>query len=152
MTVGITIVPAESAHELEWRELWQQYCGSADVSTDITDATWARILDTGSGVGCVVALANQRVAGFATYVQHPSTWELKPCCYVEDLYIDKLQRGRALNIGGQLAEHMIARLDAGEWSRLYGITRTENLLAQKLYGRFSAGEPYLRYVRKPRPV
>jgi hypothetical protein len=114
-----------------------------------TDTTWNRILDEHSDVGCILALANGRVVGFATYVEHPSTWELKPACYVEDLYIEKRHSGRALNVGIQMAEHMISRLEAGEWSSLYGITRAENVVAQKLYAIFSGGEPCLRYVRKP---
>jgi ribosomal protein S18 acetylase RimI-like enzyme len=152
MTIGVSIVPAAPANELEWRAQWKLYCGSANVSTEVTDTTWNRILDEHSGVGCIIALANERVVGFATYVEHPSTWELKPACYVEDLYIEKRHRGRVLNVGVQMAEHMICRLEAGEWSRLYGITRAENVVAQKLYAIFSGGEPYLRYVRKPRPA
>jgi len=141
----ISITPAGPEHEQGWRELWAIYCGDGIAET-VTTATWQRILDPGSSIGAYIAVDNGNVVGFVTFVEHEGTWETKPLCYVEDLYVTKLYRGDKTGIGHSLAAVLLARLRSGEWSRVYGITRTDNVVAQRLYRGFATGEPYLRYV------
>lgn len=147
MPFPLNIIPAVPVHEAEWRELWAQYCGGG-LPAETTEATWRRILDEDSPIGCVVAMMDGLVVGFVTFVEHECTWETKSVCYVEDVFVSKLHRGSALGVGFALASHFLQRLQAGEWSRLYGITRAENKLAQRLYSRYAQGEPYMRYVLK----
>lgn len=147
MPLHLIIISAVSAHEADWRGLWDQYCGGG-VSAEITDATWRRILDDDSPVGCVVAMIDGLVVGFVTYVEHECTWETKAVCYIEDVFVSELHRGPALGVGFALAAHFLQRLQVGEWVRLYGITRAENMLAQRLYSRYAKGESYVRYVLK----
>lgn len=148
MQRAISILPAGSAHEAGWRALWPLYCGHMQPAPEITDVTWRRILDPNSPMGAVMAVADSEVVGFIIFVTHECTWELKPVCYVEDLYVAKRFRGSRLGIAVQMGQRLIERLQAGEWSRLYGITHADNILAQRLYAPFTAGEPYLRYVLK----
>lgn len=147
MPLHLDIIPSTPAYEADWRGLWEQYCGGG-VSAETTDATWRRILDKDSPIGCVVAMMDGLVVGFVTYVEHECTGETKSVCYVEDVFVSKLHRGPAMGVGGALAAHFLHRLQAGEWARLYGITRAENKLAQRLYSRYAKGEPYMRYVLK----
>ncbi len=142
------IEPVRLEHEAGWRALWAQYCDGA-VQTLITDATWRRILDPQSKTGGIVATMASEVIGFVTFVEHDCTWELGPVCYVEDLFVAKAHRGRKLGVGVAMAEHLVARLNTGEWTRLYGITRAGNDVAQALYNQFAQGQDYKRYVIKP---
>lgn len=146
----LTICAASQDHAEGWRDLWDQYCGGA-VAQEISDETWRRILDPSNPIGSVVALAESRVVGFVTYVEHECTWETKSVCYVEDVFVSKLHRGPALGVGHAMAGYLMNRLQAGKWARVYGITHVENILAQRLYGRYTQGEPYLRYVVKANP-
>lgn len=146
----VTIRDAQPEHESGWRLLWERYCGGC-LAADVTAATWRRILDPSASIGAIMAEVDNQVVGFVTYVEHEGTWELKKLCYVEDLYIDKGHRGDVVGVGQALASELVARLERGEWSRLYGITRQDNVVAQRLYRRFSQGEPYMRYVIKGRP-
>lgn len=141
----VTICSVGAEHEIGWRALWAAYCGDA-VTAEITEATWQRMLDAESRVGGVVATIGTEVVGFITFVEHDCTWEIHPVCYVEDLYVAPLRRGRTLGVGAKMGAHLLERLNMGEWARLYGITKSDNLPAQHLYRAFAQGEPYLRYV------
>lgn len=143
----VTIHDARPEHESGWRRLWDLYCDGG-IAADVTDATWRRIVDPASSIGALIAKVDNQISGFVTYVEHEGTWELKKLCYVEDLFIDKRHRGDVIGVGQALASELLARLKHGEWSRLYGITRQDNVVAQRLYRRFSKGEPYMRYVIK----
>lgn len=145
MPALIEIIPALPEHEHGWRDLWNLYCGGS-LADATTNATWRRILDPLSSIGALVAVADGAVVGFVTYVEHEGTWETTPLCYVEDLYVAKAHRGDQAGIGRAFAGALLARLEAGTWSRLYGITRSDNVVAQRLYRRLAKGEPYLRYV------
>lgn len=144
---SLSIISALPAHETGWRDLWNQYCGGA-VTQEVSDATWRRIVDPSSSIGSIVALLENQVVGFITYVEHECTWETQTVCYIEDVFVSKHHRGSTLGVGHAIARHLIERLQAGEWARVYGITHTENILAQRLYGRYTHGEPYLRYVMR----
>lgn len=93
-------------------------------------------------------MLDDQVVGLATYVEHECTWESRSICYIEDMIVSKRHRGPRLNVGHAIGEHLIDRLHRGEWARLHCITRTDNILAQKLYEQYAAGEPYMRYVMK----
>lgn len=150
MTTRLHILPAASVHTEGWRVLWDQYCGGA-ITQQISDATWVRILDLANPIGSVVALLEDQVVGLLTYVEHECTWETKSVCYVEDVFVGKRHRGPVLGVGHALAGHLVHRLRAGEWARVYGITRVDNILAQRLYNHYTQGEPYLRYLMKGNP-
>jgi GNAT superfamily N-acetyltransferase len=143
----IEVVPANTYHETEWRNLWVLYCGGK-VSESVTASTWDRILDSNSSINGVIATHNSKPIGFITYVIHECTWEIKPVCYVEDLYVNKLYRGRKLNISLRMIKYLVEKLNAGEWSRLYGITQIDNDAARSMYEQFMVGEDYKRYVVK----
>lgn len=148
MSDALQVMDAQEGHYAGWRLLWDAYCRGG-LPEEISKATWARILDPGSAVGCLVAVLSGEVVGFVTYVTHECTWELTPVCYVEDVFVSKLRRGPALGVGFALRDELVGRLNRGCWSRLYGITRVENKVAQALYSTVASGQPYLRYVLKP---
>jgi len=143
--MDLEVLAPRQEHETGWRLLWDQYCDGA-IAAHISDATWQRLLDPASAIGGLIALSGSEVVGFAHYVVHEGTWEVKPICYVEDVFVSKLHRGRGSVVARAMAQTLFQRAHAGEWSRIWGVTAADNVVAQRLYAGFSAGQPYMRYV------
>lgn len=143
----IYIVPAAKEHEADWRTLWDLYCGDK-LPAHITDHTWQRIIDPSAPINALMAVSDRKVVAFLIWVEHEGTWETKPLCYIEDLYVDKFFRGRELDIGHKMIARLLDDLATGRWSRLYGLTSANNHTAQKLYDRFTNGESFVRYIVK----
>ena len=142
------IRPALPSDETVWRQLWRGYCDfyNADIQPEVTERTWARILDPDSSVMCMVAETGGTVTGFAHCVVHENTWELLPACYLEDLFVAPEARGRG--VGKALMEWLRNAMRAEGWSRLYWVTHRDNLIARDLYDQFVGADEFVRYVVK----
>jgi GNAT superfamily N-acetyltransferase len=129
-----------------WRDMWRGYCDfySAQVSPEVTQRTWKRILDPDSAIMCIVAEVEGRVCGFAHCVVHENTWESQPVCYLEDLYVDPSARGQG--VGAALIEWLRNAMRAEGWARIYWVTHESNERARRLYDRFTQADGFVRYV------
>jgi GNAT superfamily N-acetyltransferase len=134
-------------HEVGWRSLRDQYCDGA-IEQRVSDATWTRLLDPASAIAGLVTVSGGEVIGFANYVVYEGTWETKPIRYVEDVFVSKFYRGHGSLVARAMADRLVQRVCSGEWSRLWGITASDNLIAQRLYPGFAEGKPYVRYVMR----
>jgi len=137
----------EARDEPRWRELWLGYCRFYEyaVSEAVTRHTWARIMDPAAPVHAIVAeRAGAGVIGMANYVIHENTWSLTPVCYLEDLYVDPTER--ALGVGKQLIDWLVAQMQAQNWSRLYWNTKENNYRARGLYDKYTPHSGFVRYV------
>lgn len=143
----LEIIPINIYHETSWKELWKLYCGN-EVSENTIRLTWDKIIDDSSSVNGVIAVHDNKLIGFLTYVIHESTREIKSVCHIEDLYIDKHYRGRKLNVGLRLIRHLMERLNAGEWSKLYCIAKLDNHTVRSMCDQFMISEDYKLYVVK----
>lgn len=149
MTVFLPVIrDATVADEAAWRGLWGQYLTfyQVDLPEDVTDHTWARILDPSSRVSMRVAEVDGVLAGFAIHHFHDSTWVKTPDCYLEDLFLDAIFRGRG--IGRALIDDLIAITKAKGWSRLYWHTDQGNATARKLYDTYAPEDGHVRYRLK----
>lgn len=143
------IRPIEARDEAAWRRLWDGYCLFYEVSLspDVTQRTWERILDAISSIHAIVAEnGDGEVVGFCNYVVHENTWETKPVCYLEDLFVDPAIR--AQGVGRQLIDWLVAAMQTEGWSRLYWMTREDNYRARGLYDKYTPRDPFVRYVVK----
>jgi GNAT superfamily N-acetyltransferase len=117
-----------------WDELWSGYLRfyRADVSAEITDATFARLCE-GRGVmlGLVAVGDDDRPVGLAHLVFHPSTWSASGYCYLEDLYIKRDARGGGIARALFDAVYAAARERGAE--RVYWHTQQYNGSARSLY-------------------
>jgi GNAT superfamily N-acetyltransferase len=149
-TPSCTIRAALPSDEAAWRELWKGYCDfyDAQVSREVTDRTWKRILDPDSQIMCVVAEVEGQVYGFANCVVHENTWEAQPVCYLEDLFVRPAARGRG--IGSALLDWLRNAMRAEGWARLYWVTHEDNAPARRLYDRFATADGFVRYVIRQR--
>jgi len=151
--MAVTIRPAAPDDALAWRTLWRGYCEfyDAEVSEDVTAATWARILDAGQPVLGYVACADYAVIGFANAVLHLNTWSTRPVCYLEDLFVAPEARRRGA--ARALIETLVARGREAGWLRVYWMTHADNNRARKLYDTIAPVTKWVRYdVPMPAPV
>jgi GNAT superfamily N-acetyltransferase len=145
-TTPCIIRAALPADEPAWRELWKAYCDfyRAQLSDEVTQRTWARILDPDSQVMCIVAEVDGQVQGFANCVVHENTWETQAICYLEDLFVRPGARGHG--VGSALLEWLRNAMRAEGWARLYWVTKADNAQARRLYDRFTTADDFVRYV------
>jgi GNAT superfamily N-acetyltransferase len=131
--------------DTDWRILWSGYCTfyETDVPEAVTAATWERMLAPASPLFGRIAEWDGRIAGFTISILHEGSWTTRPCCYLEDLFVDPAFRGRG--IARALIEDLLARCRQQNWSRLYWHTRDSNQEARRLYDRFATADVFVRY-------
>lgn len=136
--------------EPAWRRLWKAYCAfyGAELTEEVTNRTWKRILDPDSALMCVVAEVEGKVYGFANCVVHENTWETQPICYLEDLFVDPAARRHG--IAKALVEWLRNSMRAEGWARLYWVTQGDNKEARALYDQFTEADGFVRYVLRPK--
>ena len=134
--------------EAAWRDLWAQYLAfySVDLSPEITNRTWARLMDPASPLAERVAVAEGVVQGFALHHHHCSTWVAGEDCYLEDLFVADAARG--LGLGRALIDDLIALAKARGWHRLYWHTDEGNSRARALYDSYTPWDGHVRYRLK----
>lgn len=133
------------ADEPAWRRLWARYNRfyEANVSDEVTDATWRRILDPASPLIGRAAEHDGDLAGFSISVLHECSWTIAPVCYLEDLFVAAEARGGG--IGSALIEDVIDLGRERGWSRIYWHTHADNAVARRLYDKFIAADDFVRY-------
>jgi GNAT superfamily N-acetyltransferase len=128
-----------------WMPLWQGYLTfyEVDIADDISMATWARILDPMNPLTSRVALVDGRVVGFANHHTHLTTWDIRPTCYFEDMFVAPTARG--LGVARALIDDLVALGKARDWVSIYWITAESNVTAQKLYDSYVPKDEFRRY-------
>src|SRR5258706_5143261 len=97
-----TIRPIVSTDFDAWKELWDGYnafygrAGPTTLPAETTAATWSRFLDPSEPVHALVAEYSGQLVGIAHYLQHRSTNQVPPACYLQDLFTDPRTRGRGI--------------------------------------------------------
>ncbi|MCX7288488.1 MAG: GNAT family N-acetyltransferase [Rhodobacterales bacterium] len=136
---------ATPADVAAWSRLWAEYLAfyGVQLAPDVTDATWARLMDEGSPVKARLAEVAGEVVGFAIHMHHPSTWVATEDAYLEDLFVAAAARGQGL--GRALIDDLVAIARARGWARLYWHTNAANTRARALYDQYVASDGHIRY-------
>ncbi len=137
------LVPADRA---QWDPLWRGYLEfyEAAIPADVTELTWTRFFDPVQPIFALGALVDDRLAGFAHYQFHLSTWSAGPYCYLEDLFVDPERRGQS--IGRRLIEATTEQARLAGATQLYWLTQASNLRAMALYDRVARRSGFLHYL------
>lgn len=146
--MAITIRDISAADEAEWRRLWEAYLAfyQVNLAPEVTDRTWARLIDPASPLKGRLAVVDGVVRGFALHHHHCSTWVLGEDCYLEDLFVADTARG--LGLGRALIDDLIALARARGWHRLYWHTDEGNARARALYDSYAPWDGHVRYRLK----
>jgi GNAT superfamily N-acetyltransferase len=135
-----------ASDEAAWRSLWAGYLDfyRASVESEATQALWSDLL-TGEGEvrGYVAARPGEPPLGLVHYLFHRSTWSTKPTCYLQDLYVDREQRG-----GGAakaLMDAVFADAATHGAFRVYWMTQEFNAPARSLYDTVGARSSFIVY-------
>ena len=136
---------ATASDHSAWAGLWAQYLAfyKITLAADVTDHTWARMLDPVSRLSGRFAFTDGVMVGFAIHHHHASTWVAGDDCYLEDLYLAASARGQG--IGRALLDDLIAVSRAKGCKRLYWHTDKCNQTARKLYNHYAQEDGHVRY-------
>ena len=142
----LDVRPARPDDERPWRVLWDGYCEfyEAEVPSEVTAATWRRLLEPAEPMEGLVAEQGGEVVGFVNVVLHPSTWGMAETCYLEDLFVSPAARGSGA--GRALIEAVLERARSRGWDKVYWHTRRDNARARALYDSFAKADDFVRYV------
>lgn len=141
----VEVRDATPSDESDFLRLWQGFCDGygLTLAPEVTDFTWARLMDPANPLTARLAIVDGRAQGFAIHQHHPSTWVLGDDGYLEDLYVDPAARGHGL--GRALIEDLVAIGRARGWRRLYWLTEIGNATARRLYDQFCDNDGHIRY-------
>ena len=145
------IRPACAQDFAQWKVLWDGYnafygrAGPTALASDVTQATWSRILDPGEPVHALVAEEDGQLVGLAHYLFHRSTTSIALTCYLQDLFTAHAARGKG--VGRALIQEVCAKAKAAGSRRVYWQTHETNATAQRLYEKLAQRSGFIVYRR-----
>lgn len=146
--MNLIIRPLAAPDRAGWETLWAGYLRfyEAKVPQDVTEQTWARMLEPGIDPNGFCAVTEDgRIIGIVHYHFHTSCWTLGPYCYLQDLFVDPEVRGSGA--GRALIEAVYAAADERGAAQVYWLTQHFNETARKLYDRIGVATPFMKYNR-----
>ena len=126
---------------------WHDYCAAEGIRSADTEPSslFQRLLDPGTGQGCLVVAANNGapIVAFVTFCLHHHTFSSRQICYVEDLYVAPPARRQGMGKALMIALEQTGRRLG--WGRLYWHTDTTNTAAQALYDSMATRQTVVTY-------
>ena len=143
-----TIRPLTVADRQAWSPLWAGYLEfyQATIADEVSELTFARLLDAAEPMFCLVAEEDGRLIGIVHCVLHRSTWTRGPYLYLQDLFVARDVRGSGA--GRALIEAVYARADELGAERVYWLTHESNATARLLYDRIAEHSGFIQYRRR----
>ena len=145
---NLTTRPLTPEDYAEWHGLWQGYISfyQSFVPDKITQMTWARMHDPIVPMhGWCAVDETGKLTGIVHALERLSTWSDVTYVYLEDLFV--APEARIGGIGRALIETVYAHADTIGSTRVYWHTKTDNLIAQKLYDRIASDKSFMMYKR-----
>ncbi|WP_114215850.1 GNAT family N-acetyltransferase [Ochrobactrum sp. 3-3] len=142
----ITIKAASHADRSGWEKLWAEnraHFGAGDMDEAVIAGLWQRVRDPSSPMNAWLAFQAGEPVGLAHTILHPHTFSLRLVCYLEDLWVTPLHRGRG--VATRLIEHLEVLGRQEGWRRLYWETAEDNAAARHLYDRVATLRPMATY-------
>lgn len=142
MTSIHAITPADRD---EWGKLWNGYLAfyEAEISADVTDYTFGRIVDDVELHGAIARDDDGRAIGIVHWLTHPATWSRTPYCYLEDLFVASDVRGGGT--GRALIAHVQDWAENHGSAKVYWLTQESNDTARRLYDLVATHTGYTHY-------
>ena len=140
------IRPLTPADRPAWASLWEGYLEfyRQDLAPAVTDAVFGRLAAGTHGLRGYLLEVDGAPAGLVHTCTHANTWDTRPACYLEDLYVAPAHRGR--HLGRALVEHVYAEAARAGAAQVYWHTDAANAVARRLYDRVGELSDFVRYV------
>ena len=140
-----TIRPLAAADKQAWTPLWAGYVEfyRATIAPEVSELTFARLLDSAEPMFCLAAEQDRRVIGIVHCVLHRSTWTRGPYLYLQDLFV--APDVRSSGAGRALIEAVYVRADELGAERVYWLTHESNATARILYDRVAHRSGFIQY-------
>ena len=141
------IIPLDEIRFEQWLPLWQEYLNfyKTQLSDEQISLSWKRITNSEQADMFGFAIqVNDEVVGFVHLISHMSMWTDKPCCYLQDLYVNTQYRNQGL--ARKLIEHSY-QVCSGKYDRVYWLTHESNITAQYLYYRIATKTGFIQYKK-----
>jgi GNAT superfamily N-acetyltransferase len=137
----------KSTDRVQWEALWGAYLRfyRQHLAAQITEASFARLIDANLQPHGLVAERDGKLLGFAHYLFHTSTWSLREICYLEDLFVDPAARGGG--VGRALIHAVYAAADRVQAGAVYWMTQEFNAEGRALYDTLAHRTSFIRYER-----
>jgi len=142
------IRPLQAEDEAEWRRLWTLYLNyyESTVSEDVYTTTFSRLLSgEANEFSGLIALLDGKPIGLTHYLFHRHCWKVENVCYLQDLVVDKDQRGTG--VGRALIEEVYTKADEADCPSVYWMTQNFNEVGRQLYDRVGQLTPFIKYSR-----
>ena len=136
----------------QWLLLWEGYnafykrSGPTALAPEITQQTWAHMLDPSVPVHGLVAERDGRLVGLTHYLFHRSTTILSETCYLQDLFTCEAARGRG--VGRALIQRVYDNAVAAGSARVYWHTHETNATARLLYDKVAENSGAIMYGKE----
>jgi GNAT superfamily N-acetyltransferase len=146
-TRDLVIKPVGEDERAAWDPLWDGYLTFYETALprNVSDLTWQRLHDPAEPIFILGAYAGDKLAGFAHYLFHRSTWAPSWYCYLEDLFVADDARG--LGAGRALIEAVCEKARLAGANRVYWLTHETNAQARLLYDKVADNLGFIQYRR-----
>jgi len=127
-----------------WVPLWDgNNLGHHDDA--VTTETWSRLCDPkNTQVNGLCAEMNDEILGIVHYILHPTTGQINPVCYMQDVFVSPDHRRKG--IGMRMVEEVTKIAKQEKWARMYWLTQFGNIEAKKMYENFGVKLDFTLYV------
>jgi len=141
----VTIRAIEEKDKGQWLNLWAGYLEfyKSTISIEQTELTWKRLINNELKMFGFVAENEEGVIGFTHCLFRPSTWTETDYCYLEDLFVDPLIRGKG--VGRALIDKVVELAREKKSKRVYWTTQEFNKTARVLYDSITPVSEYVQY-------
>ncbi len=140
----IRIRPLKFDDFAAWLPLWNgNHTGAQNDA--VTTETWSRLCNPdNTQVNGLCAEKNGEMLGIVHYILHPTTGQINPVCYMQDVYVDPAHRRKG--IGKRLVEEVTKIATKEKWARMYWLTSSGNTEAKAMYESFGIKLDFNLYV------
>ncbi len=144
-SADVRIQPVRAEDHDHWLPLWKDYQAfyKVDIPSNVSAATWARLLDAQEPVAGALAWQGPNAMGLVHYIRHRSCWTIGDYCYLQDLFV--APAARSAGIGRRLIEYVYAAAERGGCARVYWLTHETNAVAMQLYDRVAERSGFIQY-------
>ena len=141
----LTIRAIEAKDKEQWLILWAGYLEfyKSTISSEQTELTWKRLINNELKMFGFVAENEDGVIGFTHCLFRPSTWTETDYCYLEDLFVDPMIRGKG--VGRALIVKVVELAREKKSKRVYWTTQEFNKTARVLYDSITPVSEFVQY-------